>query len=215
MYFHCIKSFLTNNYMNSIHNYVLVLIILIAIMLYPTHTLQWSQSSLGRFVSISLILYFTWVNKMYGLAISILVLGTSLFHDMKTGLFSTEAFSVGNQPLLFQDRTAEGFEGISDKESFRKHHCKDGKMHNKGVPVRDEMAPHVFPFLSFQKSTCNVCNENCKCTFLQKEEELTRPVDSNDWVETAMSYAKSWTSVHEQPDPVLGPKIEGFSRYSF
>lgn len=181
-----------------------------ATILYPTHIVQWSQSSLGRFVSVSLILYFTWVNKMYGFAMCIVVLSISLVYDMKSGVFAKEPFSVGNQPLLFQDRT-EGFEGISNKEAFQKNHCKDGKMHNKGVNVPTEMAPHVFPFLSFQKNTCNACSDNCKCSFLQKEEELTRPVDSNDWIETAMTYAKSWTS---HPDPVLGPKAEGFSGYS-
>lgn len=193
--------------MNSIHQYVLILIALLTL-LYPTHIVQWSQSTLGRFVSVSLILYFTWVNKMYGFAMCIVVLGFSLFYDMISGVFVKEPFSVGNQPLLFQDRT-EGFE--NNKEAFQKQHCKDGKLHNKGVTVPSEMAPHVFPFLSFQKNTCNPCSENCKCTFLQKEEELTRPVDSNDWIETAMSYAKKWTGSH--PEPVLGPKVEGFSNF--
>lgn len=200
--------------MNRINKYILILIILLT-SLYPTYISRWSQCGLGKLVAISLILYFTWVNKMYGLVMCIIVIGMSLYYDIKSGVFTQEAFSVGNQPLLFQDRTIEGFEdsnGISNKESFRKHHCKDGKMHNKGVVVPTEMATHIFPFLSFQKNKCNACNDNCKCSFLQKEEELTRPVDSNDWIESAMQYVKKFSSA--QPDPVLGPKKEGFSIYS-
>jgi hypothetical protein len=53
---------------------------------------------------------------------------------------------------------------------------------NKGIPVNNEMAEHVFPELKFDGSACNPCDTTCAFSLLSQklnmEDELTRPKSS-------------------------------------
>jgi hypothetical protein len=69
---------------------------------------------------------------------------------------------------------------------FRESHCSAGTLVKKGVPVKIEMAEHVFPELAFEDTLCNPCASNCKFSIISKklklEEDLIRPKDSNDTI---------------------------------
>jgi hypothetical protein len=54
-------------------------------------------------------------------------------------------------------------------QQFRQEHCPAGKLMYKGVPVKAEMAEHVFPQLKFDGAPCDPCNARCNFTILQKK----------------------------------------------
>jgi hypothetical protein len=80
------------------------------------------------------------------------------------------------------------------KEIFRKTNCDaNGRLTHKGVPIRPEMADHIFREIEYpdgKVAKCNPCNRDCSFSIVDGrivQEEDLRPRESNgvengDWV---------------------------------
>lgn len=219
--------FLINKYTMYfiIYQYIIAFIIIITI-LYPSLIIQYSQYSLGKLFAVLLLIYFTSIDKMYGIAMLVYIIIFYSIYDYKKGFLTVEMFSVGSRPLLFQTPTKEGFnENDEDnkddknnknipknKDSFKQKYCKHGKLQHKGVNVPNEMISHVFPYINFKnKGTCNICNEGCGFD-LQKEEQLKKPVNSNDWIEPAMAHFNKVKT--ENFTPFISKNLKQISKYN-
>ena len=72
------------------------------------------------------------------------------------------------------------------KQYFRNQNCKNGELKFKNITVRNEIAPHIFPELKYEKEPCNPCNDTCSFSIIEEkiknEDALMKPVNSNNVV---------------------------------
>ena len=108
-----------------------------------------------------------------------------------------EGFSP-NDPSIFSYVPVKSYRSVAEdvldnKEKkaelmaiFRKDNCVDGRLQHRGLDVHREMSDHVFREIRFddEKHKCNVCDPGCGFSIieekLKQEDELKRPVKSND-----------------------------------
>lgn len=127
---------------------------------------RWSHTILGRIVAIILIVVYSKIDWLYGLAVCALVI---FFYQTDY----VESFS----------NRVEGFDAVAE---FRGEHCTNGTLMNKGQQVRTEMAQHVFPEV-INEQGCSICDTTCPVkiieTRLKNEDELLHKRNSNDWID--------------------------------
>ena len=111
-----------------------------------------SHTVLGKLFAVTLILYYTKLNYLYGTFACIVVIMYYQFTDM----------------------TTEGFAQQLDK-------CVNGVLMNKGVPVKTEMISHVLPEIKFKDAPCNPCDNTCKFDILETGREMAEPKNSRDF----------------------------------
>lgn len=153
-----------------------------------------SHTILGRFIAISIILFYIDIDISYGLlacAIIILFYESDLVENMLNRYeyieyFETKPFdekSKNTNPAeltLSKESTMSyttQYELHSDdsvspdfiKNEFRRIHCDKGHLVNKGQHVRPEMTEHVFPEVKFSNEKCNVCDPTCNFSIIEKQ----------------------------------------------
>jgi len=81
------------------------------------------------------------------------------------------------------------FEAMTTHDSltdFRKEYCKNTDLYYKGLPVKSEMAQHIFPQIQYKGNTCNLCDPNCEFSIalnkIDAENEIVKPKSSNDYM---------------------------------
>ena len=75
------------------------------------------------------------------------------------------------------------------KDTFVKNNCRNGQLFHKEYLVKQEMTEFVYPNITFENETCNVCDPNCKFSIVEQKlqaDDLMKPVDSNDWYNDTM-----------------------------
>jgi len=82
-------------------------------------------------------------------------------------------FPVNKDVIILND--IQGIGGDIEEE-FRKRNCDKGHLKNKGLKIKNEMAPHVFSELEYKNVTCNPCSKNCDISIIDNklttEEEI-------------------------------------------
>ena len=166
-----------------------IIIILIALFVfYPDRMIPFSHTSLGRLLAISLIVYYTKLDRNVGLFLCVSTIYYYQQDNFEHMLNVSEGFLwdmtlTPYEPEVYKRLNAEL---LNNQKIFRESHCSAGMLVNKGVPVKIEMAEHVFPELAFDETPCNPCAMNCKFSIISKnlkvEEELIRPKDSNETI---------------------------------
>jgi len=172
--------------MDIILNIIPVILITIIIM-YPENMSAFAQTILGKLFIVGLIVFFASIRVAYGVISCIFV-------------------------ILYY-RSSRYTEGFNDaKQSFREQNCKNGELMHKKIPVKTEMASHVFPELQFGGKSCNPCSATCDFSLIEekmsREEDLVAPKNSNDWFHETLS--KLW-GVTTNPVPAFRLKSEPFS----
>ena len=171
--------------MEIIINIIPVILITIVI-LYPENVATFAHSILGKLCIVTLIVFFSSVRILYGVIACILVI------------------------LYYKSNSVEGFNDA--KQSFREQNCKNGELMHKNLPVKIEMANHVYPELSFESKPCNPCSDTCDFSIIEEkmsnEEDLVAPKNSNDWFHE--TWSKLW-GVASNPVPAFRLKSEPFS----
>lgn len=172
--------------MDIILNIIPVILITIIIM-YPENMAAFAQTILGKLFIVGMIVFFTSIRVAYGVIACIFV-------------------------ILYY-RSSRYTEGFNDaKQSFREQNCKNGELVHKNLPVKTEMAGHVFPELQFEGKTCNPCSTTCDFSIIEEkmshEEDLVAPKNSNDWFHE--TWSKVW-GVTTNPVPAFRLKSEPFS----
>lgn len=81
----------------------------------------------------------------------------------KTGKFSHESNFIPNQDTKKELTFLSAFDFLDDSRAeFVKRNCKNGKLMYKDLPVKDEMASHVYSEIDFKGGRhCNVCDSAC------------------------------------------------------
>ena len=101
---------------------------------------EWSVTILGKLFALSIIVFYTLLDKIYGLAVCVLC------------IFYYHRFYV------------EGLENLTDtlRSQFKSQHCEKGKLIHKNMEVKPEMVSHVFPEIQYKGYPCNPCDDSCE-----------------------------------------------------
>ena len=135
---------------------------------YPKQFVPFSHTSLGRFLAVLVIVYFTKKNAFVGLFVCLATIAYYQRDDFKYMLNIPESFLW---ELTYTPYSSEVYDNLYNQlnHQFRQEHCPAGKLMYKGLPVRTEMAEHVFPELKFGDAPCDPCNARCNFTILQNK----------------------------------------------
>lgn len=255
-----------------------------------------SNTSLGKLLAISIIVFYTSINTVYGIFVCLLILVyyqtdfveeilnmergewmenqmaemnaliSTKYGDPLTGVElngdangRTTIVDIGKNAGLggvlgttpskhedkrATDKLAEGFrsndpdiyayvpvrsplsqaEDVLDKKDkkaelmaiFRKDHCENGILMNRGLEVNSEMSDHIFREIKFEDESkkCNPCDPSCRFSIIEEkikvETELQTPVRSND------AFSQSLQEMyHTTTNAVSGylPNIPSFSLF--
>jgi hypothetical protein len=174
--------------MDIILNIIPVILITI-IVLYLENVIAFTNTILGKLCVLALIVFFSSIRVIYGVIVCVLIIFYYKYNDI---------------------------EGFTDaKQSFREHNCKNGELIHKNMPVKTEMAEHVFPELEFKSKPCNPCSDSCDFSIIEErmshEEDLVAPKNSNDWFHE--TWSKLW-GVSANPVPAFRLNSEPFSTFT-
>jgi hypothetical protein len=191
---------------------LLPLIFFYTFLAFPDETFELSLQPLGRFIAVSVIIFYSLIDIKYGIAVSILTIFyyqmeflekcCEMNSSMLTGSVYTEAFELLRlEPTEFSRLNSASSPApgrakhqlsqtmlqtpSANVNNFREEHCKNGRLEFKNKHVKNENAPHIFPGLEFVENTCNPCDAKCGVTIetrLNAEEDLVYPKMSDTWV---------------------------------
>ena len=182
---------------------------LILIYLTNRHTFRnLSHSILGKLFAVMLILYYTRMHFLFGtLSCFVVIIYYMLTEDVEEGFrsdvlegFRSEAKAEAKQneakatPVesdqLILDKPKDvtaiiTIDQFNDaKEEFIREKCKNGVLMYKDLPVKTEMADHVYSEIKFNKSKkCNPCDRTCDYNIVEaklKTQEALTPKRSRD-----------------------------------
>ncbi len=199
------------------NGFVMQFIPIILVLLYATKQHAFSQishSAVGKLFAVALVLYYTRMNKLYGLIAAILVI---LYYQMteyvenfddvvKEKDEKKEKQAVEDdgtnlpepEPESVEESFTSGISGATSgtsgskkppiitidhfndaRDEFVKDKCKNGVLMYKMMPVRDEMADHVYSEIQFiNDRKCNPCSATCDYNIVEakmKTEESLVP----------------------------------------
>lgn len=176
----------------------LPIILLFVMISYFKDTAQFSRTILGKFVAISIIIFYASIDKLYGLLVCALIIiyyqsdfvenmlnyggdwttidSSAITDNVDDGMYIGGVFGQSLEPFMpiekaYQDDLSNSTNPLINDE-FRSNHCNNGKLMDKGVPVRLDMTEHVFPEVSFKDRPCNTCSKTCG--FSITEDKLRR-----------------------------------------
>ena len=235
---------------------------ILMIVLYSDEMVLFSHTYLGRLCAILLIVFYTTINKLYGILVCALVIfyyqtdvvNSILEFSMDDSIDDELSYQSKNHSLnvsrivqaqhntdlydihiisdlhddtegTMVEMSVEGFTNplnttnnkiVELQEKFRKLSCKNGGLVYKNMPVKTDMAEHIFPQIHFQNDQkCNPCDINCSFSIVESkiatQEEIVYPKTSDDWV---MNVWEKWFSNDDNgPIPAIGIISEFFSNY--
>jgi hypothetical protein len=151
-----------------------------------TEFVRFSHTTLGKLVAVLIIIFYTFLDKVFGLFTCALVI---LFYqtDYIEGMLNTDDLHLQNDigdglPILINESTeteskkkfpkgisaekmadyATVYEKPSNLDLFRRENCVEGQLTYKGMKVRKDMAEHVFPQLIVGDNKCDPCKSGCQ-----------------------------------------------------
>ncbi len=177
------------------------------ILIYSTHRFTFSKLShsvLGKLFAVMLILYYTRMHFLYGTICSFVVIiyymltevdeqtegfeseapspKKELPKEMLTTIKETEESLVVEKPKTTSIISIDQFNDA--KEEFIREKCKNGVLMYKDLPVKTEMADHVYSEIKFNKpKKCNPCDRTCDYNIVEaklKTQEALTPKSSRD-----------------------------------
>ena len=178
------------------------------ILVYSTHRYTFSNLShtvLGKLFAVMLIFYYTRMHFLYGTVACFVVIIYYMLSEVNDEGF-TEIYekSSANPSILEKPRATKETsldEVLFDKpkmtssiitidqfnqakDEFIKEKCKNGVLMYKDLPVKTEMADHIFSEIKFNKKTkCNPCDRTCDYNIVEaklKIQDILTPKSSKD-----------------------------------
>lgn len=172
------------------------IIIIFLFLSYPKISIFWSNTILGKIISLLIILFYSKIDVSYGLMVCLIII-------------------IYYQSL---NHYAEGMEGIDNnvRTQFEKKNCVNGSLKYKTMDVKTEMSQHIFPEISFENEKCNPCDTNCDYKIIEEklinEEELQEHKSSKEWVWSKLSsITQNLQNPIIPPKESIGVKTEPFS----
>jgi hypothetical protein len=105
--------------------------------------IEYSHGNLGKLISVCLIVYYSWVDVYIGIAVCMIVI------------------------LYYQSDTVENM--LNYMDDFREEHCSGKTLMYQNMPVKPEMAEHIFPIQFSQDRHCNPCSPHCDFSVIEEE----------------------------------------------
>lgn len=172
----------------------LIPIILITIwILYNKNMYIFALTPLGKLIAISLIVYYTMYDILHGLIMCGIILlyyqnlpDITLFQSSRDDLLAYDQNRFERFSTISEDpATAKlGTRDESSINNFKKTHCKNGIVMDKGNPVNPEMIEHIFSDINFKYEKCNPCSDTCDFSLIDTQintEESLKPKTSDDF----------------------------------
>jgi hypothetical protein len=161
---------------------------------------QFSHTILGKIIALSIIVFYTYQNKLLGLLTCVLFIfyiqsdsvenmlnmGDSGFKEAETPM-DEDLPTDDNIYLPNQKKTTKSKEAMVNytetykekinptgfaQNKFRAENCKGNVLKYKEMTVPKDMASHVFPELSFiDEYPCNPCNMSCNFSIIESKIE--------------------------------------------
>jgi len=165
------------------------IVLLLVYLVYPYKFHIASNSVLGKLCAIMMIMYYTRMDFIYGTLCCFIVI---LYYQIEerenfepsptttdTGVTKDETKdSLRSDPEII---TIEQFNAAKDE--FIKEKCKKGVLMYKDLPVKSEMADHIYSEIKYNtKQKCNPCDRTCDYNIVEaklKTEQELIPKTSN------------------------------------
>jgi len=159
------------------------IILIFLLVTYTEKMVKWSNTSLGKLLIITIVLFYASIDKLYGILVCLLII---LFYqsDSVENMLNkpnTETFEpIIDKPL--EHSAVKPLETTSYacqyelpkvttdlvKNKFRKKHCEKGHLVNKGQKIKIDMTEHVFPEVLLNDK-CNICDTNCDFRIIENQ----------------------------------------------
>ena len=188
--------------------FLLTILLLVTFASFQPEIDTFSNSFIGRFLAILIIIYSIRIHSIFGLLMCVVVIYYYYRTDIESikypwlnyrGSNIDEGFSDSSmQPEVFEytpndpkEYDFREYEMTNEMNKFVQNHCdENGRLMNDGIAVNPEMASHIFPELKFDYSHCDPCNSRCKFSVMDQrlnaEEELVKPKNSNEWYDSIL-----------------------------
>lgn len=156
-----------------------------------------SHTVIGKLCAIGIIIFYSILDSTIGLLVCALVilfyqmdctenmLNKEAFHDIEGVTISQLISAKELPPLKYEEMNlakssnsnkheafgnySEGYSADEIQQSFRDQNCVQGVLKYKNLPVRDEMATHIYPEVKFNDEYCNVCRPTCKFSIVESK----------------------------------------------
>jgi len=180
---------------------------ILLILIYSSHRYTFStlsHSVLGKFFAVMLILYYTRMHFIYGTVACFVVIIYYMLTEVEgfseetpsslekasatVAVEATPTVAVDDKLLVADKPETTSIITIDEfnkaKDEFIKEKCKNGVLMYKDLPVKTEMADHIYSEIKFNKSVkCNPCDRTCDYNIVEakmKTQEVLTPKSSKD-----------------------------------
>lgn len=169
------------------------IVLLLVYLVYPYKFHIASNSVLGKLCAIMIIMYYTRINFIYGTICCFIVI--LYYQSEERENFEPLQYAVvkkaeDKSSVKTEDKTKDPnqeiitIEQFNDaKDEFIKEKCKKGVLMYKDLPVKSEMADHIYSEIKFNtKQKCNPCDRTCDYNIVEaklKTEQELIPKTSN------------------------------------
>ena len=182
------------------------IILLFLLVSNPDIIIQFSNMSVGRVIAVSIILFYSSINKYLGLlSCMLIVLYYQLYtFDDNKEFFENLTFSRveenKEQPSKILETSPVRYADYSNlykpecskyavkndansivKTQFQDRFCDRDVLKYKEISVRSEMIQHVFPEIQFSANKCNPCSATCDFSIIANKlhvEEKMKPIST-------------------------------------
>jgi len=182
------------------------IILLFLIVSNPDIIIQFSNMSIGRFIAVAIILFYSSINKYLGLLSCMLIvlyyqlytfddnkeyfenLSFARFEEQKEQppkVLETSPVRYTDYSSLYKTECAKPAPQIDAnsllKKQFTDRFCDRDVLKYKDVGVRSEMVQHVFPEIQFKAGKCNPCSATCEFSIIANKlhmEEKMKPIST-------------------------------------
>lgn len=181
------------------------IILLFLLVSNPDIIIQFSNMSIGRVIAVSVILFYSSINKYLGLlSCMLIVLYLQIYSYDDTKEFfenlSFSEFEKKEQPLKVLETSPVRYADYSNlyktecakyapqndansivKKQFTDRFCDRDVLKYKDIAVRSDMVQHVFPEIQFKAGKCNPCSSTCDFSIIANKlhtEEKMKPIST-------------------------------------
>lgn len=153
---------------------------------------QLINTSLGKIVVIIIILFYTCIDKLYGILVCLLFIlfyQSDIVENMLNKKNESEGFESNVDTTLTNTfiKPLESTSYIDQydlpkinietvKNEFRQQYCGKGHLVNKGQKIKIDMAEHVYPEVSFDDKKCNICDSKCEFSIIKKQIDIREKI---------------------------------------
>jgi hypothetical protein len=172
------------------------IVLLLVYLVYPYKFHIASNSVLGKLCAIMMIMYYTRMDFIYGTISCFIVI---LYYQMlvveenfepssvKTKVYKRDSKLVDSKLVdskLVDPEIISIEQFHAAKDEFIKEKCKNGVLMYKDLPVKSEMADHIYSEIKFNtQQKCNPCDRTCDYNIieakLKTEQELIPKTSKN------------------------------------